>query len=691
MADNIPGGNDLPDVAARPLPAAYDDTRVSPEAYGAGAAGLVDRAAAQSADMEEFLRQERIKNRAARSMSAVADFNSQAGELIHNAKDGYLTTQGLDALAGSQKTLDRLDEIRGGIAAKLTPEQQDIFERHTEEVSQSYRRAVQGHTTRENEKVREKSAKALVASSLTGIANSYGDEKAVRDQMRLGETAIRVMAAPYGPEFTSQALAEYRGNALGTRLDQMLKNGQGAAAKSLFDANRAVLGTRADDYDQRVQAVNGALIVHGTANEILRGAATPVVLPNGQTIARLDPAMLAQKLSEKLDSLPADDPHRAAIEREVEQRQMGLNRVWTTTVAQQVSLAKQQGDRSATGDFSMSGVDLSLRAWLHKHDEDALIALNKLQDTEMARQRAAQHSEDRDRQLQQRKDSEAVASSVSAQIVDKDNRDTLLRVSPEEFESRLLKGRDLAGDPLPSAVLTKDISSLIKTYRQAQKDATANQLDEKPEATVKAAIARAADDEPRLMKELTAQYFATLASKAHAFIESHKGVVKTTDLEQYIDRELATGTVKGTGVFGSGMFEDNVRRIEAETLAKYAGKEFVVDDGQPDGPLAIDFRKHNPVEVTMPDGSTKTIAPQDVKKAVEDGATLKLPEIKSPRVVDDSELPIVPLVQDIPIAPLVQPAAEPQGKVRVIAPNGASGLIPADQLEAALKKGFRRG
>src|SRR5205807_1989525 len=79
-------------------------------------------------------------------------------------------------------------------------------------------------------------------------------------------------------------------------------------------------------------------------------AATPMVVPGGQQIARLDPA----KLAERLAAVPADDPNRAEIEKEVERRQTGLDRVFNATAAQVVQRLETAGTDASTGSFSLS-------------------------------------------------------------------------------------------------------------------------------------------------------------------------------------------------------------------------------------------------------------------------------------------------------------------------------------------------
>lgn len=572
-----------PDEQPQALPTPYSNARVSPDAAGEATGQALQQGGNV---LQEIVHHARVKADTVANEDGYSRVQGSLNARIFDPKTGYLGLKGTDAAPPPGTAIDAAHpapidqylqafnkDIDGVMSGLANDDQRRELGWRVARLREAGTRAALEHERQQQGVVGAAVHAGAQDAAVQAAANVASNPNATDEDLRtpfrdVVENSKLAAVGRFGQSATDQmiksvALPDLQRAGLAAMKSALDSPNVGIdRAKKIFGLYGDYLGPQKGHFEAVLAQMQSEAGTARQALGALQPALTPVVLPGG------DPAkpVTVQRIDYTKLSTVGMSPDAAKL---VEQQQANYEKLWTQTVGQVVENAKTAG--TTNGVFTYMHVPVETRTWLDRNDPTGSIALKALEDREDARARAADRADARELFNQQRDDSSAAASLVSAQIVDKDHRDKVLKTTPEEFQVQLMKGRDLDGDPLPAPLMQKHLAAVVKTYRQAQKDAAANQLDEKPEATVKAAIARAADDDPDTIKDLNARYFSSLAEKAKALIASKKGSVTTEDLAKYIDRELATGTVKGSGI----VFDDSARRIESETLPKYRGKQFV--------------------------------------------------------------------------------------------------------------------
>lgn len=563
-------------AAPRPLPTPYADTPYSPQGFGDSIGSAVE----QGADvLGNIAKDARDKATMSVRIGAVGAAKGVLNSTILDPQSGYFSLKGDDAIKQRDAYLQKFEDGINKIDAALP--NNDVRLAFRQDVNNGIREDAYRHAFTHEAIQQEDLAKAAFGGSVdqsiqtmrSVVGSSYDLNNQASDLKGLA-TMEGQRRFPGNAAAIQSVVAPVMQKAAIDTMEQASVLGDPEIAKNTFDAVSPYLLNHERHYALVVSQMQRDLQVKQQAHAAVMSALEDVTLPGGSVISKIN----YDKLGPAMSGL---SPEAFKV---AEQEQTAREKLWSQSIGQVVGQAKIVGTLP-DGSFSLARVPAVMKTWLLQNDPGdethpgAIIALRGLEDREDARARALDRAEARQEYYEQRDKSGKAASGVSAQIFDKDHRDTLLRTSPGEFQSQLLKGLDMDGDPLPAPLGREDLSGLVKTYRQAQKDASANKLDERPEATVQARIALAADNDPDGIKQLNAQYFKVLSEKAHAFIANNKGATTTEKLEKYIDSELATGTVADTGT----LFDDSgVRRVEAETLPKYRGKNFVPDDAGDD-------------------------------------------------------------------------------------------------------------
>jgi hypothetical protein len=242
----------------RPLPTPYDETKVSPDAFGAQGGEVLQQAAGVASD---FAKKAKADADAARVVQAEAQLGDDYNTAIYDPKAGFVTRRGNDAMAAYQGTVQRLKDSRKKILESLAnDDQKQAFLARSGETLLQAMHQVEAHTYQQGEQANSDAFRAREAVSYNTLANTalnrFGRESEM-DQMR---TVIVANAQRTGAstDVLKAALQGYEQKAHATILDQMLAAQLATPAQEYFQQNKRALGSLADDYEKRVREVSVA-------------------------------------------------------------------------------------------------------------------------------------------------------------------------------------------------------------------------------------------------------------------------------------------------------------------------------------------------------------------------------------------------------------------------------------------------
>jgi hypothetical protein len=189
--------------------------------------------------------------------------------------------------------------------------------------------------------------------------------------------------------------------------------------------------------------------------------------------------------------------------------------------------------------------------------------------------------------------------AIHKAIDDPAQSDTFKSMTAAQFDSQLYNREMTETDRQKARTAFKDFQK------------NGGKPDERAIVSVKAEVASAAKGDSLKTKQLLGKYGSALLQSAHQFIRANPTLPpdKMTDaLRLHIKGEMLSGKVLGTGTF----WDDSARRIEWESNAKFAGKDFKLDDG------TIVSSKTQRIRMSK-NGQTGTFAADDVAGARADG------------------------------------------------------------------------
>jgi hypothetical protein len=382
----VPAG--LESSGLHPLPTPYGDTSVSPQAFGAGVGGAIEGAGDV---VGEFARDARREANAAQVMNAIGMVKKAQNDLILDPENGYVGKMGDDALKARKPTLDAYEEsIKNAAATLQNDDQRRMWTQHEITLrDQGYQHVVSHEAVQIKDAALAKASGAIDQTTRALQSPAVISNPADRDQhladlenLARGKALVR-----FGQSATPEAIASVVGPAMQQAgLDAMeaaVATKDPTIVSDTFQKVGPMLGVHQHVYGKIVQSIQAQAAIHGQASGIIAHASTPVAMPGGVEVARLD----ATKLDAELAKVPQDSPYRAEIEKEVERRQAGLDKAWNTVVAQTVARVQSAGTDPNTGAFSLQGAAVSPRdrLWLQQNAPDKLIALSAL-DARLQRQ-----------------------------------------------------------------------------------------------------------------------------------------------------------------------------------------------------------------------------------------------------------------------------------------------------------------
>lgn len=224
---------------------------------------------------------------------------------------GYLETKGLKAGEASQETLEELQKSLDEIGAKLLPRQQEAFYARANALREDARRRVEGHVASEFQRAKGDGVKAAKAETLRVVG---ADPRTPAMGLRIGLVDSAVDGLSTSPEDAAAEKAAFRGDVALVRIQALVGEGAVDEAEAVATEAKEWLGTRNDEVQALLRRARA-----GDEKKKLQVAAT------AQTQAWVKEATPAggyvdeSKVLLLLQSTPADDPKREALEVEVRQ------------------------------------------------------------------------------------------------------------------------------------------------------------------------------------------------------------------------------------------------------------------------------------------------------------------------------------------------------------------------------------
>jgi hypothetical protein len=192
-------------------------------------------------------------------------------------------------------------------------------------------------------------------------------------------------------------------------------------------------------------------------------------------------------------------------------------------------------------------------------------------------------------------------STAASWVHDEANKAEVLGMTRAQFGARLLDDKEYPGGLTPEA-RTKALAEFDKVQKAGTK------LEEPAPKTVTDAIRKAANGNPTIEKKLRDQFFGDLLDKANAAHVGNK-TIGTDQLREYVEGELAKGSVTGGGAFFGD--RNGVRRVEWERSNEFGWKPFVTANGE--------TLPGHPVKMTK-GGKTRIVQPDQVEAVLKQGA-----------------------------------------------------------------------
>jgi hypothetical protein len=324
-----------------------------------------------------------------------------------------------------------------------------------------------------------------------------------------------------------------------------------------------------------------------------------IVGPNIGESGKVDSIGIAEKL------VKYDGPNKEGVVQAVkalESEYLDIFNKKTAAVQQSIATA---GQDPLTGRFSyakaMQNPDARKAAFQLNKDAPGLItALSREDQRWEAIDAKADRAEKMLAKAQLIATSQDNLDAIHKFIDDPRNSNSLKNLTSAQFDSQLME----------QAMTEQDRGRARTAFEKFQKNG--GKPDERPTTIVYSELASAANGNENRTKKLKAAYGDALIRSAHGFIRENPTLPpdKMSDaLRAHVKAEMLSGTVLGSGK----LFDDTARRIEWETKAGYAGKDFKLSK---DGTIIRSTEQR--IQLSK-DGVSGTFAATDVAAALADG------------------------------------------------------------------------
>jgi hypothetical protein len=482
---------------------------------------------------------------------------------------GFLQTQGHDALERSADVIAQLGKARDQIMGNLTDDgQRAAFKRRTDGSILMAQQHVEQHVATQSQVVEGQSFEARRAVALDSIANGYNLPGVVARERQNLEPAVMLEAKRRGLEgATTYPPAEgtpaavfldsWRRDVAKTVLDRMLSDKDTTKARA-FMAQPLVaggpsvsdtLGQEADRYVAKIQAVGEMDDAYNAAQGIVDGLKDPETGKVDEVAARA-----------KVAELP---PSKRRETRSVLESILGHEREsWKKQVDDAWDKAKTAYLAGPGGRAALQRIDGGLAGWLVVNAPDTWRQLQNWAD-----------QDDRERDNAKPTPSqEAAFSSIATSIVDDPSK--FVGLSGSQFEQQFL-----------SQIAPRDRRALLGHFLQAKGVA------QKPDETLppsvmaeiveegrKAGVFPKKKVDPKTWKPEQAAAHAQMIRDLLQFQTEQKRKGTPIDPKTWTDQihqRLKTGTVVGGGSWWGDA--GGVTELEARTSDAYAGKPFQED------------------------------------------------------------------------------------------------------------------
>lgn len=482
---------------------------------------------------------------------------------------GFLQTQGHDALERSADVIAQLGKARDQIMGNLTDDgQRAAFKRRTDGSILMAQQHVEQHVAGQSQVVEGQAFEARRATALDSIANGYNLPGVVARERQNLEPAVMLEAKRRGLEGSGQYppaegtpaamfLDAWRKDVAKTVLDRMLSDKDTTKARS-FMAQPLVpggpsvsdtLGQEADRYVAKIQAVGEMDDAYNAAQGIIDGLKDPETGKVNEEAARA-----------KVAELP---PAKRRETRSVLESLLGHEREsWKKSVDDAWDKAKTAYLSGPGGRAALQRIDGGLAGWLVVNAPDTW---RHLQDW------ADQDDRERDN-AKPTPSQEAAFSSIATSIVDDPSK--FVGLSGSQFEQQFL-----------SQIAPRDRRALLGHFLQAKGVA------QKPDETLppsvmaeiveqgrKAGVFPKKKVDPKTWKPEQAAAHAQMIRDLLTFQAEQKRAGAKIDPETWtkeIVKKVRMGTVVGGGtIYGDAT---GVPEIVARTSEDYAEKPFQED------------------------------------------------------------------------------------------------------------------
>lgn len=215
-------------------------------------------------------------------------------------KEGYLAKKGKAAGEASAPTYDRLEKRRQELLEGLqNDEQKRVFKEQSDRLLGQWYGQIEQHTFRENEQAKADSLKNSIDEGKRAAALNPADDKQAMNSIGRIVGMQDAFTTSTGDALEKQT--QVQGEITAARLDSLLgKEGGFTDAERIFKANRASLGTRADEYEKRIDSAK----LGGRAAV----AANQIVLKAGSSSSKPFAGPNVDKVDRELAKLAETDP-----------------------------------------------------------------------------------------------------------------------------------------------------------------------------------------------------------------------------------------------------------------------------------------------------------------------------------------------------------------------------------------------
>lgn len=237
-----------PNVSLRPAFQSQWTVRANAEHFGAAVGRGLQQAAQGMGQLAKSLQAVKALEDEARVREARNQYMQERDVLMYDPENGYMNTQGRNALDQRSAFVENMRKIREKYAKSLTPEQQRLFDRSIETLELDARRSAMIHNGNELKKYVIDGSKAA-AENFANEALRNIDNPAMADKyLSAGLIEIREISEKTGmaPEILEQMereyLSSYRSNVTSVLLEKDARAAQSYfnQYKDQFSADKAI-------------------------------------------------------------------------------------------------------------------------------------------------------------------------------------------------------------------------------------------------------------------------------------------------------------------------------------------------------------------------------------------------------------------------------------------------------------------